>query len=131
MEKKKLGAWFEQSVDEWDISTCWKFLRLSETVQKRLPGFGTAGTAKEAVLAHMQTLIERNQEEEEEEMVAVTQDILDVHETMEVLNVCIHALKVESLIPELESVLPLTTNEIKQKKKLIIELVNQYLQRCT
>ena len=117
MEKKKLGAWFEQSVDEWDISTCWKFLRLSETVQKRLPGFGTAGTAKEGGFAHLQTMIVKKQKKKKEKM--------------EVLNVCIHALKVESLIPELESVLPLTTNEIKQKKKLIIELVNQYLQRCT
>lgn len=57
--KKKIDQWFDSPVDTWDVQTCFKFLDLSETCQKRLPNFPTAGKAKGAVLKHLQQLIEQ------------------------------------------------------------------------
>ncbi len=54
--KKKRGEAFGRSIETWDAKACFKFLDLSETVQKKLPGFSTAGQAKAAVLERLKAL---------------------------------------------------------------------------
>ncbi len=117
--KKKVGEWFEQDIETWDLSTCWKFLRLSETVQRKLPSFKTAGESKGAVLKHLEALVEAKKD------VTETQDS-DLHEIVELLNVCLHVMK-KSLIPELASVGPLTTRHIKQDVRTIHQHIEHYL----
>jgi hypothetical protein len=57
-KKKVVGDFFTRPYTTWNKYECVAFLDLSETVQKRLPDFRTAGKAKSAVLRHLTSLMD-------------------------------------------------------------------------
>jgi hypothetical protein len=56
-KKKVVGDFFSRPCTTWSKEECIAFLDLSETVQKRLHDFKTAGKAKSAVLKHLTSLM--------------------------------------------------------------------------
>jgi hypothetical protein len=105
MKKKRVGGWFKRPIDDWDLDDCFAFFGISETIQKKLPGYFKAGPAKEAALIRMKELIEKAVRAPK--VISFNYADLDINTILNTLNMLLHLMR--QLKPEFAHIPPLRT----------------------